>query len=70
MERRNVDSTMIRSIGHDSTASVLEIEFISGPIWQYRDFPESAWHEFDSADSHWKYFHAYIKGNYSESQIG
>lgn len=70
MDRRNIESTMIRSIGHDSTTSTLEIEFNTGVIWQYYDFSESAWHEFDGAESHGKYFHASIKGQFNETRVG
>ena len=41
MERQYVDSTMISSIGYDSTTGTLEIEFKSNcQVWQYYDVPE------------------------------
>ena len=61
---------MIRSIGYDADNSTLEIEFNSGAIWQYYDFPESIWYEFEGADSQGKFFHQEIKNQYSESQVG
>lgn len=70
MDRRDVTSTMIRSIGYDAENSVVEIEFNSGVVWNYYDFPASAWYEFDGAESHGKYFHANIKGKYREIQVG
>jgi hypothetical protein len=69
MQRKEISSTMIRSIGHDSDNSVLEIEFLNGAVWQYYDFPESEWYSFDSAESHGKYFHRSIKGHYREGQV-
>jgi hypothetical protein len=70
MQRKYVDSTMIDSIGYDASSATLEIEFKSGAVWQYYDFPESTWYEFDGAESQGKYFHTHIKGNYRETQVG
>ena len=70
MERQNVDSSMIRSIGYDFDNQVLEVEFNSGAVWQYYDFPEYLWYEFESSDSKGKFFHREIKDQYSESRVG
>jgi len=70
MDRKNIESSMIRSIGYDSSNSTLEIEFNSGAVWQYFDFPESLWYEFKGAESQGKFFHREIKNQYSESQVG
>jgi hypothetical protein len=70
MEREYVESSMIASIGHDPNTSILEIEFKSdGTVWQYYDFPENLWYEFKSG-SVGKFWHANIKGQYAESQVG
>lgn len=70
MDRQNVESSMIRSIGYDANNSTLEIEFNSGAVWQYFDFPESLWYEFETSDSQGKFFHREIKNQYSESRVG
>jgi hypothetical protein len=70
MEYRDVSSSNIRSIGYDAESSILEIIFLSGPRYAYYDFPESLWFEFDSAESHGKFFHAHIKGHFREAQVG
>lgn len=70
MDRKNIESSMIRSIGYESSNSTLEIEFNSGAVWQYFDFPESLWYEFESAESQGKFFHREIINQYSESQVG
>jgi hypothetical protein len=70
MNRTIIESSMIRSIGYDADNSTLEIEFNSGAIWQYFDFPESIWYEFEGTDSQGKFFHREIKNQYSESQVG
>ncbi|MCF6267006.1 MAG: KTSC domain-containing protein [Desulfuromusa sp.] len=70
MNRTIIESSMIRSIGHDADNATLEVEFNSGAIWQYYDFPESIWYEFEGAGSKGKFFHREIKNQYSESQVG
>ncbi len=70
MERKSIESSMIRSIGFDPESSILEIEFNSGAIWQYFDFPESEWYEFENAESQGKYFNSEILNQYTESQVG
>ncbi len=70
MERNYIESKMIVSIGYDFESSVLEIEFNSGAVWQYYDFPESIWHEFENSDSKGKFFHREIKNQYTETQVG
>jgi hypothetical protein len=70
MERQNVESSLAISVGYDPTTSTLEIEFKSGgAVWQYYDVPESVYYEMIN-NSIGKYFHANIKGNYAESQVG
>lgn len=70
MDRENIDSSMLRSIGYDANSSILELEFNSGSVWQYYDFPESLWYEFEVAESKGSFFHREIKNQYSESRVG
>jgi hypothetical protein len=70
MDRKIIESSMIRSIGHDADSAILEIEFNSGAVWQYFDFSESTWYEFEGAVSQGKFFLSEIKNQYSESQVG
>jgi hypothetical protein len=70
MQRRDVTSSNIKSIGYDFDNSTLEIAFHSGATWEYYDFSESSWYEFDGAESHGKYFNTNIKGQFREARIG
>ncbi|MBI2519491.1 MAG: KTSC domain-containing protein [Bdellovibrio sp.] len=70
MERQAVNSSMIASVGYDSSTSTLEIEFKkNGAVWQYFDVSESVYYEMMSG-SIGKNFLAMIKGQYVESQVG
>lgn len=71
MDRKYVESSMITSIGYDASQAILEVEFkTNGQVWQYFDVPEYIWYEMESAPSVGKYFHANIRGAYSESRVG
>ena len=49
---------------------ILEIEFLNGAVYQYYDVPQSIYDGLMAADSHGKYFAAYIKkGGYRYAQI-
>ena len=39
MERKNVVSSNIKSIGYDESAMVLEVEFNNGAVYQYYNVP-------------------------------
>lgn len=66
MKREYVVSSMIRSIGYDSTSCILEVESNSGDVWQYSEFPQCLWYEFKSAGSKGKFFHSNIKFEYTQ----
>lgn len=68
MIRQSVNSSMAKSIGHDSFRSILEIEFTSGEVWQYFDVPREVYNEMLTF-SIGKYFKAFIKGKYPEKRI-
>lgn len=61
MERTYVTSSNIASIGYDAEQMVLEVEFNYGAVYQYFDVPESVYEGLMAADSHGKYFDAYVK---------
>lgn len=67
MERHSIDSSMMISIGYDSSQSILEVVFTRGVTWHYYDFPEHMWHEFLNAESKGKYFHINIKEQFTPS---
>lgn len=70
MERQYVSSSHIASIGYDPENMVLEIEFLSGPVYQYYDVPQSIYDGLMAADSHGKFLAAYIKkGGYRYAQV-
>lgn len=67
MQRHPVESSNIRSIGYDSDEGLLEVEFHSGGVYQYREVPENVFQRFLCASSKGRFFHQNIKGRYSTS---
>ncbi len=69
MNRQDVSSSNIRSIGYDSESQTLEIEFHSGGIYQYFNVPKSTYNELMSASSHGSFFSRQIKDQFEWTQI-
>lgn len=70
MERQYVVSSNIASIGYDPDNMVLEIEFLSGSVYQYYDVPQNIYDGLMAADSHGRFLATYIKkGGYRYSQV-
>ena len=70
MERESVKSSMISSVGYQAATKILEIEFNSGAVWQYCDFPKSLWNKFKKCDSYGRFFRDYIQDSFEEAKVG
>ena len=55
MERYTVASSNIASIGYDAAAETLEIEFLSGSIYQYYNLPENMYDQLMKEPSKGKF---------------
>ena len=69
MNRDPVQSSNLKSVGYDSEAKILEIEFHDGGIYQYLDVPADIHQGLISAPSKGKYHHAFIKNAYRYQKI-
>ena len=69
MDRQQVDSSNIASIGYDPKSLVMEIEFRNGMIYQYFDVPQHAYEDLVNAASVGSHFHHNIRGQYSYARI-
>ncbi len=71
MDRQPVDSRLIRSVGYDPIASVLEIELLeSGRVYSYFDVPYSVAEELMTAESKGAYFNEQIRDMYAFEETG
>jgi hypothetical protein len=61
MKRATVQSSNLASVGYDASASILEIEFHSGGVYQYFGVPRAVHEGLMTAASKGSYFHHNIK---------
>lgn len=69
MERQQVNSSEIQSIGFEPLKRTLEIEFTTGEIIQYYNVPEKIYQGLMRTESHFKYFNALIKNFYKSCRV-
>ena len=69
MQRTPVSSTAIQSVGYDPAGLLLEIEFTTGKVYQYRGVPPATYARLMGASSQGTYFNARIKGHYPEQKV-
>jgi hypothetical protein len=70
VERQVVESSVIRAVGYDSTACVLEIEFRDGDVYRYFEFPEFLYRGLMLSASKGQFFNSRINGRYAFEQFG
>jgi hypothetical protein len=69
MLRQPVQSSNLRSVGYDYQQNLLEIEFISGGIYQYSGVPNDIYAGLMDAPSHGKFFARYIKNYFPTTKV-
>ena len=69
MDRINVRSSTVRSIGYDDAACVLEVEFHSGGLYQYFGMQKSVYDAFMSSSSKGRYLDQHIKDRYRTVRV-
>lgn len=70
MERYSVASSNIASIGYDASSQILEVEFLSGTIYQYYGVPENMYDQLMQAGSKGRFLNTYVKNAYGYSRVG
>ena len=69
MLRHEVDSSELRSVGYDASASLLETEFHSGEVYQYFGVPAELVLELLEANSLGRYFNARIRSKFRFKKV-
>lgn len=70
MERYSVASSNIASIGYDEGSETLEVEFLSGTIYQYYGVPQNMHEQLMQAGSKGRFLNTYVKNAYAYSRVG
>lgn len=69
IKRTHVDSSNLKSIGYDNGSQILEIEFPNGAVYQYYGVPQRIYVELMQAESHGKYFYAFVRDKFQYQQV-
>lgn len=69
MNRQNVQSSNLRSVGYDAKNQLLEIQFHSGGVYRYFGVPESVYQGLLQAQSKGSYFGNRIRDVYKYKRI-
>jgi hypothetical protein len=69
MERINVESSTIRSVGYDLERAILEIEFSNGNVYEYYDVPQYQYDALMNASSKGQYANQNIYKTYRQQKI-
>ncbi len=64
MHRTHVNSSAISSVGYDEGASVLEVEFQSGAVYDYFDVPPKVYKDLLKASSKGSFVSRRIRDRY------
>jgi len=70
MERYSVASSNVASVGYDDRSETLEVEFLSGAIYQYFNIPQNMYDQLMQAGSIGRFLNTYIKNAYAYSRVG
>jgi hypothetical protein len=62
-------SSVIRDYDYDDARRVLEITFVSGRVYAYRDVPPEVFAEFQMARSKGEFFNRHIRDGFTYSEV-
>ena len=69
MRLKRVDSDMLRLVGYDARARILEVVFNKGGQYQYKGVPATEFKKLMSAESIGKYMHRHIIDHYDYERV-
>lgn len=69
MQREQVRSSQIRSVGYDVNDEILDIEFNNGSIYRYYDVPQRIHTELMNSHSVGAFFNKLIKSEYEYERL-
>jgi len=69
MQRQPVASGAFREVGYDAPTHVMELQFVSGNVYQFFDVPEFEHHGLMLARSKGAYFAKRIQGRFRFEEV-
>lgn len=70
MDRYSVASSNISSIGYDTATETLEVEFLSGAVYQYYNVNQNMYDRLMQESSKGRFLNTYIKNAYPYTRVG
>ena len=71
MDKQSVaSSATVRAIGYDPQTQTLEVEFLSGWVYQYYGVPDHMHKQMMEAPSKGRFLNMYIRDSYPYSRVG
>jgi len=70
MNREQVASSNVASIGYDEPSQTLEVEFTSGAVYQYYNVSQAIFDQLMQAGSKGQFLAYHIKNTYPYSRVG
>ena len=65
----SLESTVLRAVRYFEQKELLYLEFNSGAVHRYFDFPVHQYRDLLAADSHGKYFNQRIRNRFREERV-
>ena len=69
VDRQPVKSRILRSVGYNDSAKILEIEFQNGQIYQFSDVPPKVYADLMRSGEIGKYFSEKIRPRFQSKQV-
>ena len=69
MKRKPLNSSSLKAAGYDPEKKLLEVEFLNGSVYQYRDVSPLITLEFFNAPSHGLYYNKHIKNHFEYTRL-
>jgi len=70
MERIPVQSSNLAAIGYDPASETLEVEFLTGTVYEYRNISQFIYDELMNSPSRGSFFSREIRNSYPYERIG
>jgi predicted XRE-type DNA-binding protein len=65
----DVQSSAVAAIGYEPAGKTLEVEFVSGEIYQYSEVPEATFKAFRKAESKGTFFQDRVRGRFPYARV-
>jgi hypothetical protein len=69
VHRRPIESSVLAAVGYDQRRRILEVELVSGAVYQYLEVPAREFMALLAADSSGRHYNTKIKPNYDYRKI-